>query len=149
MLPSFISFNISSTPRYLNVDVNLLANVASQLIPSENFYPNAFSIELIYRPLVSENNTNWRVFNDDEQIINLLTMEETFKGSMINEDQHNANIKKGITIQSIEENPIHRSVVKLEKFYNLQDKFKKVTNCKIHNLVMQYEVINLGTLDKP
>ena len=35
-------------------------------------------------------------------------------------------------------------MVKLEKFYDLQDKFKRVTNCKTHSFVMQYEVINLG-----
>jgi hypothetical protein len=51
--------------------------------------------------------------------------------------------------KTFEENPIPRSMVKLEKFYDLQDKFKRVTNCKMHNLVMKYEVINLGTLDKP
>jgi hypothetical protein len=39
--------------------------------------------------------------------------------------------------------------VKLEKFYDLRDKFKRFTNCKTHSLIMQYEVINLGTPDKP
>ena len=47
MLPSFLSFNISYFPPYLNVDAYLLSNVASQLIPSKKFQPNAFSIELI------------------------------------------------------------------------------------------------------
>lgn len=40
-------------------------------------------------------------------------------------------------------------VVKLDFFYDLQDNFKKVTNFKMHSSVMQYEVINLGTLEKP
>lgn len=66
LLPAFSSFNIFLIPHYLNVDVDILANVASQLIPSENFEPNAFSIELIYRPFVPDNVTNWRVFNEDE-----------------------------------------------------------------------------------
>lgn len=151
LLPAFLAFNIFSILCYLNVDADLLANVASQLIPSENFKPNAFSIELIYKPLVSDDVTNLRVFNDDKQIINFLTMEETFKGSLIDEEQHDAEIKR----ESIEppkvsnENSIPRLEVKLEKFYDLQDKFKKVTNCKMHSSVMQCEVINLGTLDKP
>ena len=48
-------------------------------------------------------------------------MEETFKGLVTDEDQHDAEIKKGITESSktIEENPIPRSVVKLDKFYDL------------------------------
>lgn len=66
LLPSFFSFNIFSDPHYLNVDVDMLANVASRLIPSENFEPNAFSVQLIYRPSVPDNITNWKVFNDDE-----------------------------------------------------------------------------------
>ena len=77
----------------MDVDVDLLANVASRLIPSENFEPNAFSIELIYMPSVPNNVTNWRVFNDDEQIINFLTMEETFKDSVIDEEKHDAEIR--------------------------------------------------------
>lgn len=97
-----------------------------------------------------DNITNWRVFNDDEQIINFMTMEDTFKGSVINEGQHDAEIKREMIEPSktFGENYIPRSMVKLEKFYDLQDKFKRVTNCKTHSLVMQYEVINLGTLDK-
>lgn len=93
LMPAFSSFNICSIPRYLNVDVDLLANVASHLIPSENFEPNAFSAELIYRTSVLDNVTNWRVFNDDEQIINFLTMEDTFKDSVIDEEKHDAEIK--------------------------------------------------------
>lgn len=116
-MPSFLSFNISSIPCYQNVDADLLANVASCLIMSKNFQPNAFSIEFIYKTSMPDNITNWRVFNDYEQIINFLTMEETFKGSVIDEDQHDIEI-------------FPRSVVKLEKFYDLQDKFKRVTNCK-------------------
>ena len=80
----------------------------------------------------------------------MLTMEGMFKGPIIDEDQHDMEIKKE-TIRlskTIDENPIHRSVVRLERFYDLQDKFKRVTNFKTHNFVMQYEVINLGTQDK-
>ena len=148
---AFSSFNICSIPHYLNVDADLLANVASRLIPFENFEPNAFSVELIYRPSVLDNVTNWRVFNNDEQIINFLTMEDTFKDSMIDEEKHDTEIKgeSGETPNTSSENSIPRSVVKLEKFYGLQDKFKRVANCKTHSSVMQYEVINIGTPDKP
>ena len=104
--------------------------IASHLIPSENFQPNAFSIE---------------------KIMNFLTMEETFKGSIIDDDQHDIEIRKETigSSKTNEENPIPRFVVRLEKFYDLQDKFKGVTNCKTQSFVMQREVINLGTIDKP
>ena len=64
----------------MNFEENMLANVASNLCPSDNFYHERFSVELIYRPSVPDNITNWRVFEDDEQIINFLHSEETFKG---------------------------------------------------------------------
>ena len=44
----FIAFNISSIPRLQNASVDLLANVASKLIPSEDFSPDRFSIELFF-----------------------------------------------------------------------------------------------------
>jgi hypothetical protein len=57
--------------------------------------------------------------------------------------------------QSIEKNKtnlinnIPKSVVRLEKLYDLQDKFKKVMNCKTNNSSMQFEVINMGSDNTP
>ena len=78
-------------------------------------------------------------------------MEDTFKDFMIDEEKHDAEIKgeSGEPSNMSSENSIPRSVVKLEKFYDLHDKFKRVANYKTHSSVMQYEVINIGTLDKP
>jgi hypothetical protein len=59
--------------------------VAYGLIPYEKFKPNAFSVELIYMPSMLDNITNWRVIADDDQIINFITMEDTFKDSTIDE----------------------------------------------------------------
>jgi hypothetical protein len=47
------------------------------------------------------------------------------------------------------ENGIPKNVVNLEKFYDLQDKFKIKTNCKTNSSSMQYETINLGTEQNP
>jgi hypothetical protein len=66
----------------------LLANVASKLIPSEEFSHDRFSIELLFRPYVPDNITNWRVFNDDDHIISFLTQEDTYKDLIIDENQH-------------------------------------------------------------
>jgi hypothetical protein len=46
-------------------------------------------------------------------------------------------------------NNIPKNVVKLEKLYDLQDKFKRVTNCKTNSSTMQFENINLGTNNIP
>ena len=42
-------------------------------------------------------------------------------------------------------NIIPKSVINLEKFYNLQDKFKQTTNYKTHSSSLNYEPVNLGT----
>lgn len=65
-------------------------------------------------------------------------MEDTFKGSVIDEDQHDTEIKREMMKppKTFGENSIPRSVVKLEKFYDLQDMFKRVTNYKTHSSVM-------------
>jgi hypothetical protein len=69
-----------------------LENVASRLIPSNDILPNTFCVELLFRPLVPDNVTNWRVFDDDQQIINFLHLEGNFKDSIIEEDQDDQNM---------------------------------------------------------
>jgi hypothetical protein len=88
LIKYFDAFNISLVPRSLNYDVDLLANVASRIIPSKNLFPDTFSMELLYIPSIPDNVTNWRVFDDDQQIISFLHLEGTFKDSIIDEDQH-------------------------------------------------------------
>ena len=40
---------------------------------------------------------------------------------------------------------IPNSILRLEFFFDLQDKFKFVSNCKTNSSQMKYETINLGT----
>jgi ribonuclease HI len=47
LIKSFDSFNISYVPHSLNYDVDLLVNVASRLIPSNQLMPDTFSVELL------------------------------------------------------------------------------------------------------
>jgi ribonuclease HI len=65
LMNKFSAFNINSIPRLNNSEANLLANVASKLFLAEGLSSNAFSIELLFRPYVSDNITNWRLFDDD------------------------------------------------------------------------------------
>jgi hypothetical protein len=44
-------------------------------------------------------------------------------------------------------NSIPRSVVILEKFYDLHDKFRGTINCKTNSSSLIYEMVNLGTKD--
>jgi hypothetical protein len=74
----------------MNSKEDMLANAASNICLSDDFSHENFSIELIYRLSIPSNIMNWRVFEDDEQIINFLHLEDTFKGSIIEYEQHEA-----------------------------------------------------------
>jgi hypothetical protein len=86
------AFSINFIPRLSNLKAYLLANVSSKLFPTEGLSPNVFSIELLFKPLIQDNITNWIVFNDDQQIINFLHMEDTFQGEFIYEGTHDENL---------------------------------------------------------
>jgi hypothetical protein len=88
----FLAFNINPIPRMSNSEVDLLANVASKLLFAEGFSPNLFSIELLFSPSISDNITNWTVFDDDQKIIKFLHMEDTFQDVVIDEGSHDKNL---------------------------------------------------------
>jgi hypothetical protein len=157
LINKFSSFNINSIPRSNNTEADLLANVASKLLPAEGLSPNAFSVELLFRPSVLDNITNWRVFDDDRQIINFLHMEETFQGAVIDEQTHDDNLHDFTVIPNPKPsealsdmvNSLPKSVARLEKFYDFEDKFKKTVNCKTNSSSLTYEKVNLGTSENP
>ena len=127
-----------------NTSADLLANVAFKIIPSEEFSPDRFSIELIFRPSIHDNITNWRVFNDDTDIIDFLSSDGSYEGQIIDEHEHDLQIEN-----KHDANQIPKSIVKMEDLYDLKDRFKKTTNSKTQSSTLRFEFINLGTLDKP
>jgi hypothetical protein len=84
-------------------------------------------------------------------------MEDTFQSTFIDEGTHDENFQNFMVIsdprtpESTSElvNSIPRSVVSLEKLYDLHDKFRGTINCKINNVSLIYETVNLGTRDNP
>ena len=84
-LINFHTFNIVSIPRLKNATTNLLlATSAARLVPSNN----RCSIELLFRPSVPYMITNLRVFEDDQQILECLMNDDTFKGARIDDEEH-------------------------------------------------------------
>ena len=71
-----------------------------------------------------------------------MTNEDTFKYSAIDEIAHDEDLIEK-TIETVKSIP--NSVLRLEKFYDLQDNFKGVPNCKTNSSCLRYETINLGT----
>jgi hypothetical protein len=84
-------------------------------------------------------------------------MEETFQGTVIDEGTHDENLHDFMVIpdprspESASDmvNSIPKSVVRLENFYDLHDKFRKSVNCKTNSSSLTHEKVNLGTKDNP
>eukprot|EP00253_Pinus_taeda_P014241 PITA_14241 len=141
----FLAFNISSIPRSQNSAADLLANVASKLLPSEDYSPDRFSVELLFRPSIPDNVTNWRVFNHDDDILQFLTSEKSYDNQIIEEDEHDTQMQG-----KHEENSIPKHVVKLEDLYNIKDKFKPVSNAKLQSSTLRknYDSVLLRCLEE-
>ena len=71
-----------------NAAADLLATSTARLVPTNN----RCKIELICRPVVPENIINLRVFDDDPQILDFLTNDENFKGSIIDDEEHQSDL---------------------------------------------------------
>ena len=69
--------------------------------------------------------TNLRVFDDDQQIIEFLTNDEVFQGAIIDDEEHQADMKY--------DNFIPKGVRTLEKMFNLNEKFRRPANMKTHS----------------
>ena len=142
MTNSFSTFNIKHVPRLENFDVDLLANTTSRLILPEGLSPQTFSIELMYRPSIPDNVTSWKVFDDDHQILDFLSAQNTFKGMAINE----ADQERSLFDPS---NIISKCVISLEKFYDLQYKFRQTINCKTQRSTLNHTPVNLEKEHEP
>ena len=126
LLINFHAFNIVSIPRLKNATANLLATSIARLVPTNNIC----SIELLFRPSVPDNITNMRVFNDDQQILECLTNNDTFKGAIIDDEEHQLELQYG--------NFIPKGVRTLEQMFDLDNKFRKPVNVKTHSLSLQF-----------
>ena len=98
----------------------MLANVASNLCPSNAFSHKKFSVELIYRPSILDNITNLRIFEDDKQIIKFLHSDDTFKGSMIDDEKHEPLLQASALEDKPEySNVMPKNIIMLEKLFDL------------------------------
>jgi len=51
--------------------------------------------------------------------------------------------------QVTEDNFLPNSMVKFKNLYDLKDRFKKVSNCKLQSSTLRFELVNLGSESKP
>jgi ribonuclease HI len=73
LIDHFEAFNVTVVPRKKNTLDDALATATSRLSPLEDYEASRFTMELLYKPLVPNNVSNWKVFEGDEQIVDFLT----------------------------------------------------------------------------
>lgn len=81
LIDSFDSFNITHIPRWQNQDAGLMAGMVANLFPDLRLNKNKYYVELIFRPSVLDNISNWQLFKGDES-------EKTLKNALIDEKEH-------------------------------------------------------------
>jgi hypothetical protein len=86
LIQHFEAFNITTIPRMKKIIADSLATTASRLSPLEDYEASWFTVELLYKPSVPNNISNWKVFEGDEQIINFLTNQDNFKDLSIDDE---------------------------------------------------------------
>ena len=94
----------------------MLSNVASKFSPSVSFAHDIFSMELIFRSQVSNN----MMHHDNKQMIDLLHLENTFKGSVIDDEQHESLLHASISKENPElRDHFPKNIVRMESDLNL------------------------------
>jgi len=120
--------------------------MSSRFIPPDD----GFSVEMIFRPLIPENITNWRVFNNDIQIIKFLTSSYTFQDAVIDDESHQQELQNYQNeANKVKVKCVLKNVPTLEKLFDLQSKFRNHVNLKTNSSTMMHFLVNLGTSKHP
>jgi hypothetical protein len=159
LIENFESFNITVIPIIKSTLADSLDIVASILSPLEYYEASRFTVELLYKPSVPNNISNWKVFEGDEQIIKILTNHDNFKDLAIDDEifqeelvETNPHVQRVETDQLTDKPWFHmilKGVSNLENLFDLREIFKGSTNTKTESSCPMYETINIGTLENP
>ena len=104
----------------MNFEADMLANATSNISPHDDCTSDKFSMEIIYTSSILDNIMSWRIFNDEKQIINSLHSEDTFKGSIIDEEQHEALLQPSASENKPQyNNTMPKDIIHLEKLFYL------------------------------
>jgi hypothetical protein len=155
LIEHFEAFKITVIPKTKNTLVDSLATTASRLSSLEDYEASQFIVELLYKPSVPNNISNWKVFEGDEQIINFLTNQDNFKDLSIDDEifqdqliETNPHVQKPETDQStnkLRSHMIPKGVSNLENLFDLRERFKGSMNTKTCSSFPMYKTITLGT----
>jgi hypothetical protein len=154
LIKHFEAFNIIEMPRAKNILADSLATSASRLPPVEDFEASWFTVELLYKPSMPNNISNWKVFEGHEQIINFLTNQDNFKDLAIDdeafqEQSMETDLHTNKSINKSKSHTIPKEISNLENLFDLKEKFKGSKNAKNGSSCPMHETINLRIPENP
>jgi len=86
LIEHFEASYITTIPRTKKTLSESLTSVASRLSPLQDYEASRFTVEMLYKPSVPKNISNWKVFKGDEHIIKFLTNQDNFKDLAIDDE---------------------------------------------------------------
>jgi hypothetical protein len=154
LIEHFQAFNITTVLRTKNILANSLAIATSRLSPLEDYEGSRFTVELLYKPSVPNNISNWKSFEGDEQIINFLTNQDNFKYCAINDEefQEMSTETDPRTRQPMDKSKGHtipKGIDNLENLFDLMERFKGPKKVNTGISYPLHETVNLGTPESP
>ncbi|KAH9303668.1 hypothetical protein KI387_008072, partial [Taxus chinensis] len=78
-------------------------------------------IKLVVRPAVPDNNTSWKVFENDQKIVKFLQEEDEFSSR----NQDRLEQQYGDQVVQLRTNKLPKGLVTLESIFNPNDQFQK------------------------
>jgi hypothetical protein len=111
-------------------------------------------VELLYKPSVPNNISNWKVFEGDEQIISFLTNQDNFKDLAIDDEEFQEKLTEtdsqaGQHMDKSKAHTIPKGIDNLENLFDLKERFKEPKNAKTGSSCPLHETVNLGTPENP
>ena len=136
------ALNLIAILREQNSKADELAVAASTLQLSDDLIDENISVEVIFRPSVSDNLNHWQVFDDDKQVIKFLTHMREFYDFCVNDKEEGCNYTGDDKL-----NLVPRRVVTQEKSFNRQDGHKRKGDSK--EKLCDHLEVNIGSEQVP
>ena len=89
LINSFDSSNIIHIPRWQNQDADLMTGMVAKPFPDLRLNKNKYYVELMFRPFIPDNISNWEAFKGDKHILELLHCGKTFRNELVIKKEHN------------------------------------------------------------
>ena len=152
LMDDFETLNVRYILRRKNMVADALAISASTLQLVERTKLKRFSVELVIAPSISDNITNFQVFQDDQHILKFIMCSGHFKGQEIddtpNEKIENDELEDEDGILNLKTNTIPKGMVELEHIF-YHDESKLDRRMAKEKGIEECDSYNLGTDDDP